>query len=329
MTEELKTKRIGFLGMGSMGFPICCGLVRNGYSVMLPMWRHKSSLEHGYSPLAPNKEKKEEMYRWMLSQGAVQVFSQKEMLKNSEILILSLPSSKQVENIIEGQDGVLQLCRKGTIIVDLTSADYQSTKRLSAKLQQAGMHILDAPVSGGPKGASEQTLTVMVGGNRGIYERMLPILTTIGSAEKVNYIGESGSGDLLKCCNNYLTATALVASTQALAVCAKGGIDPEQAARIISESSGSNNAVKVKYPQIVFLGGKWNFTLGLMKKDVGLFQSSAQSMEITGTIADEVEKILQNFSQNYGENADLTIIPEMIGKMTETRLYDIDKNSPF
>lgn len=325
MTEELKTKSIGFIGMGSMGFPICCGLVREGYSVMLPMWRYETSLEHGYSPLAPNKEKKEEMYRWMLAHGGLEASSQKEMLERAEILILSLPTSKQVEAVVEGQDGVLQLCRQGTVIIDLTSADYQSTKRLSVKLEQVGMHILDAPVSGGPKGATEQTLSVMAGGKREIFERMFPILSTIGPARKVNYIGETGSGDLLKCCNNYLTATGLIAATQALAVCARAGIDPELAAKIISESSGSNNAVQVKYPQIVFPGGKWNFTLGLMKKDVGLFRSAADNMDIRETLADEVAELLQNFSQNYGENADLTTIPEMIGKMTETRLYDIEE----
>lgn len=265
---ELKEKKIGFFGLGNMGLPMCQGMVKDGWNIVLPTFRPARTPEL--------KAAVDEM----LAKGAESSESQVEMISKCDMFVFSLPKSQQVEDLVLGADGILAHGKPGTIIVDATSADPMSTKKLAAVLQEHGMDIIDCPVSGGVGGAAKQTLTIMVGGRKETFEYCRPILDTLGDPEKVMYIGPSGSGDMIKCANNFLSACCAAATTEAVAVCGKAGIDPETAIRVISSSGGASNASTAKFPNLFFQGKPWNFALELMYKDIGLFNTTAKELNI-------------------------------------------------
>lgn len=266
--DDLKGKVIGFFGLGNMGLPICQGMVKSGYKMVLPMFRPIKNPERA----AAVEE--------MLQQGAVAATSQVEMIRQCDMFMLSLPKSQQVEETVLGAEGILENAKEGSIIIDLTSADPMSTKKLSAMLEKKGIEMLDCPVSGGVVGAAAQTLTVMVGGKKDVFESCRPIFNTIGNPDKIMYVGPSGAGDMIKCANNFLSACCAAATTEAVAVCGKAGIDPNTAIEIIKSSGGVSHAATMKFPQLIFAGKKWNFALNLMAKDVGLFNAAAKELNI-------------------------------------------------
>lgn len=273
-----QTDHIGFIGMGAMGFPIACGLHRAGYQMLLPTYR--PCYLRGFSPLAPDSKRKKALLEEMLRQGAKAMESQSALIAASDILLLSLPTSTQVEEVMYASDGILAHMKPGGIVIDLTSSDPESTRKLAAELEAKDICLLDAPVSGGPVGASAQTLSVMVGGRREIFERCLPIFHALGSAEKVYYMGPSGAGDTIKCANNFLSSCCFAATAEALTVCARAGIDPRDAVRVINNSGGASNATSSKFPNLIFPGKNMGMSVELMRKDIRLFLETARKYDV-------------------------------------------------
>lgn len=318
--NDLKDKTIGFLGLGTMGLPICKGLVKSGYTVVIPNYRQ----DNPNQPAAKKAEKKEGI-QWMLANGAKPSASQKNLFEQSDILVLSLPKSAQVEDAVTGSDGILEICKPGTLVIDMTSADAMSTKKLADLLAEKRIDFLDAPVSGGSTGAEAQTLTIMVGGRQDVYQKALPILNTIGNPDNVMYMGPSGSGDMIKCANNFLSACCAAATTEALAVCAKAGIDPHKAIEVIASSGGMSQAATFKFPKLIFPGKGWNFTVGLMGKDVGLFNSAARELQIPNLFSSLTAQILTIPMAEDGEDADCISVQKLYERWADVKLCGIDK----
>lgn len=318
--NDFKKRTIGFLGLGAMGLPICKGLVKSGYTVVIPNYRK----DNPDQPAAKNTAKKEGI-QWMLSNGAKPSVSQKNLFEKSEILILSLPKSAQVESAVTGPNGIFEICKPGTLVIDMTSADTMSTKKLAHLLEEKGIDFLDAPVSGGSTGAEAQNLTIMVGGKQDVFQKALPILNTIGNPNKVIYMGSSGSGDMIKCANNFLSACCAAATTEALAVCAKAGIDPHKAIEVIASSGGMSQAATFKFPKLIFPGKNWNFTVGLMGKDVGLFNSAARELQIPNLFSSLTAQILTIPMAEEGENADCLSVQKLYERWADIKLCGIDE----
>ena len=273
-----QTMRIGFLGLGAMGFPIAYGLHRAGYPLVLPTYRPCHL--RGFSPLAPDSAHKRARFEEMLRGGARSAQSLAALVAASDVLALSLPTSRQVEEVMYADDGILKNIRPGSIVIDLTSADPESTRRLAAQLEARGAEMLDAPVSGGPVGASAQTLSVMVGGKRAVFDRCRAILDTLGAPESVFYMGPSGAGNTIKCANNFLSSCCFAATTEALMVCARAGIDPILATSLINSSGGASNATANKFPNLIFPGKNMGMSVELMRKDIALFLSVARKYDV-------------------------------------------------
>lgn len=308
---ELKEKKIGFFGLGNMGLPMCQGMVKDGWKIVLPTFRPAKTAEL--------KAAIDEM----LAKGAEGAQSQVEMISKCDMFVFSLPKSQQVEDLVLGADGILAHGKPGTIIVDATSADPMSTKKLAATLQEHGMDIIDCPVSGGVGGAAKQTLTIMVGGRKETFEYCRPILDTLGDPEKVMYIGPSGSGDMIKCANNFLSACCAAATTEAVAVCGKAGIDPETAIRVISSSGGSSNASTAKFPNLFFKGKPWNFALELMYKDIGLFNTTAKELNIPAFFGQATAQVWNIPIAEAGGKADCIQVQKTYERWSGTKMCGI------
>lgn len=320
---NMKRKKIGFLGLGTMGFPMCYNLSKKGYPLVLPIFRLEFDANSGFSPLAPDYQTKSALVNEMLKSGAKDASSLEDLVKSSDIILISMPTSKEVEELLLSPNGVLKNAQKGTIIIDLTSADPMSTKRLSRLLEEKDIEMMDAPVSGGVAGAINQTLSVMVGGREELFEKCRPILETIGKREKVIHVGPVGAGHTLKAANNFLSSCCLIATTEAIMVAAKAGISPEKAIEVITGSGGKSDASMNKFPNCVFPNKKFNFTLNLMSKDIGLFLQTANEFKVPAFISNIVYQ-LWNIPITRGEGEeDLMNIIKMYEKWCGVKIRGI------
>lgn len=322
---SIKTeKTIGFLGLGTMGFPMCYGLSKAGFRMILPAYRRSVDQAAGYSPLAKDETEKTALIDEMLKNGAVAATSQKELLEQVDIVMISMPTSRQVEALVLAADGILANLRPGGIVIDLTSADASSTRKLSAMLLEKGIEMLDAPISGGNVGATNQTLSVMIGGKKEVFQTCREIFDTIGDPQKVTYVGPSGAGDIIKSANNYLSSMCLIASTEAIAVAAKAGIDPHVAARVISQSGGCSQAVTYKYPELVFPGKNMGMSVNLMLKDIRLFKEAACGMDVPAFLASQLYEVFHLPVAEDKGNVDFVYLVEMYEKWSGVKLRGID-----
>lgn len=320
----MKTKKIGFVGLGTMGFAMCYGMYKSGYHMVLPTYRREIDQSCSFIPLAPDEKAKTALYDEMLQNECEGAANAAELFAKSDVIMISMPTSRQVEMNVYGPEGILENAGEGTIVIDLTSADAGSTRKIAKDLEAKGIEFLDAPISGGQKGATDQTLTVMAGGKEEVFEQVKPILHTIGNPEKVNYVGPSGAGDALKCINNFLSCTCLLASAEALTVAAKAGIDPKVANRVIASGGGSSNATTYKFPELIFTGKGVSMPVDLMMKDIGLFVSLAKDLKVPAFYGSTSYQMFDIQSSSGNGMADFSAVVRMFENWTGAKLWDID-----
>lgn len=202
----------------------------------------------------------------------------------ADVVLLSLPSSRQVEQVVEGPGGLLGHAREGQIVVDLTTAEPASTRRLAAAFAERGAELLDCGISGGPGPAADGTLTLMVGGDAAALERARPVLACAGTT--IIHLGASGNGHAAKAVNNFLNAMNLAATAEAMVVGAAAGLDPAALLAVIQASSGRNFATEVRFPRI--LAGDYQdgaLSTALMVKDLDVYAALAASVSAPASLA--------------------------------------------
>ena len=321
----MSKEKIGFIGLGTMGFAMCYGMYKSGYSMVLPTYRREIDQSGSFIPMAPDQAAKTALYDEMLNNGCEGAESSAELFQKSDYILISMPTSRQVEMNMYGEEGILANARPGTVIIDLTSADASSTKKLAKECKEKGLELLDAPISGGQAGAANQTLTIMVGGEKEVFEKCLPIFETLGAPEKVTYAGPSGAGDALKCINNYLSCTCLLATTEALSAAVKAGIDPHVAAQVIGNGGGSSNASTYKFPKLIFTGQGMNMAVDLMKKDIGLFNGLAKEHHIPNFYGNLSYQLFDMQTGMGKGGEDFSCVVRQFEEWTGVKLFDIDE----
>ena len=229
-----------------------------------------------------------------------------ELGRASRVVITMLPDGGVVRNVLLGDGGMAPALAPGTIVIDMSSASATGTRELSAELGKRGVVLIDAPVSGGVQKAREGALTIMAGGDPQILERCGRILGAMG---RVFPTGPIGSGHAVKALNNYLSATALAATAEAVIAAERFGIDPAVMLRIISASSGRNSATDSKYPSFVlprtFDSG---FALALMLKDLRLALDLIEGSGAPATLARTCTEVWAKADERLGRGADHTEI---------------------
>ena len=198
-------KTIGFVGLGLMGKPMAKNLMKGGYGLIV----------HDVNR-APVKE--------LVTAGAKEAFSPKEVAQAVEVLFTSLPNDQVVEEVVLGKDGLLEGMKKGSILVETSTISPLTVKKVAPKLNQKGIEILDAPLSGGEVGAQQATLSIMVGGKAEVLDRVLPALQKMG--KNITHVGEQGAGQIAKAANQIIVALTIEAVSEALIFAKKAGADP-------------------------------------------------------------------------------------------------------
>ncbi|MGE8129628.1 NAD(P)-dependent oxidoreductase [Methylobacterium sp. NPDC080182] len=240
--------RIGFIGLGNMGGRMTRRLTGAGIDVV------------GFDT------DREAAARW----GATDAASIAAVVGETDVVLMSLPDSKVVERVVLGAGGVLAGCRDGQIVVDLSTASASSTRRIAAALAERGVAYVDAGISGGAAAAEKGTLTLMVGGDPAVIDRLGWVFTPI--AQKVVVMGGSGAGHTTKLLNNFLNAVSLAATAEVMVAGRKAGLDLHRLLEVLNASSGVNFATLNRFPKIVdgdYLEG--GLTGKLMTKDVVLY----------------------------------------------------------
>ena len=246
---------VGFVGLGNMGFPMVTNLVEAGFSV------------RGFDVAAAAVEK-------ITTVGATGAATAAEAAANADVLILMLPNSRIVQSVVDELLATSALS-ESTIVVDMSSSEPVATQELAARLADVGIALVDAPVSGGVRGAQNGTLAIMVGGEDVAFERVEPVLAALG---KVTRTGPVGSGHAVKAFNNLLSATHLWVTSEVMEAGKRFGLDPEIMLSVFNTSSGRSGSTENKWPNFI-LGETYNsgFGLALMLKDMRIALALAES----------------------------------------------------
>jgi 2-hydroxy-3-oxopropionate reductase len=250
---------IGFIGLGIMGRPMAKNLLKAGHSLVV----------HNRSRAAVEDLK---------AAGAAAATSSREVAERADVIITMLPSSPDVELVALGADGIIHGARRGQTHVDMSTISPIVSKKVGEALAGKGVDSLDAPVSGGEKGAIEGTLSIMVGGDKAVFERVLPILQAMGRT--ITHMGPLGSGGFTKLANQIIVAVNLTALGEALTLASKAGLDRELTLKALGGGLAGSRCLDQKTPN--YLAGQYNpgFKIDLHYKDLGLIMESARELGV-------------------------------------------------
>lgn len=267
-------KRIGFTGLGIMGTAMSRNVMKAGYELNV------------YNRTA-------ERMKPLVDEGAKPCRTPAEVGKNSELVVVCVSDAPDVEAVVMGPDGVAQGMTAGGIIVDCSTSSPQLARNMAETLEQRGIGVLDAPVSGGPEGAKNATLAIMVGGDEETFNKALPVLEAMGKS--IVLVGPAGAGQLTKAINQIIVATHLEAVAEGIALAKKSGIDAEKVFQAISGGAAASWVMKMRSPSM--LEEKFtppNFTLALHAKDLRLAIEAAKDCGAKLDVAERIHAILQS-----------------------------------
>lgn len=261
----------GVIGLGNMGRGMALSLQRAGFSVI------------GFDSAPSSCEA-------ATSAGIKLAASLTELATQCDAIVLSLPNSAIVRQVLEGSDseaGLAATVASGTLIIDTSTADPQVTRTLAATLQQRGLRFVDAPVSGGATGALKGELTMFLGGSQADVEAATPLLAAMGS--KRFYIGQASAGHTAKIINNLLVASHLLVASEAFHLANAAGVTTEQVIEAVNAGSGRSGVTLYNYPSRI-MNDAFNsgFTMQLMRKDVGLAVALMEQLDVDLPLVREV-----------------------------------------
>ncbi|MGF6427696.1 MULTISPECIES: NAD(P)-dependent oxidoreductase [Bradyrhizobium] len=284
---------IGFIGLGKMGFPMARRLIEAGHKLTV----------FDTSKDALGK---------LVALGAVAATSPKDIADRVETVMASLPSLQASLEVATGAGGVIEGTRVKRFI-DLSTVGSQMAVKINDLLAKKNIVQIDSPVSGGVSGAEKGTLAVMVSGPRADFELVKGALDVIG---KVFFIGtKPGSGQTMKLANNFLSATAMVATSEAVVMGVKSGLDPAVMIDVINAGSGLNTASRDKFPRSVLPRSfDFGFATGLMVKDVRLAVEEMRSLGLSMEVAEAVGRLWEVIIRDEGPDSDFTAAIKPIEK---------------
>jgi 3-hydroxyisobutyrate dehydrogenase len=273
-----------FLGLGAIGAPMAARLARGG---TLTVWNRTRS-------------RADEFARAQRTRVAA---TPREAATGADVVVTCLPTSWEVEALLDGSDGLLAGLAPGTLLLDCTSGDPATSRRIAARLAGQRVAFADAPVSGGTSGAEAGTLTIMVGADEETFARALPVLQSMGS--RIEHVGPVGAGHALKAVNNALLAVNILAVGEALAAVVKAGVPARAALDVINVSSGRSFVSETLVPERV-LTGAWprTFRLALLEKDVGIARDLLRESGIEGPLLHLTGELFGRARAALGESAD-------------------------
>ena len=273
---------LGFIGLGIMGAPMASHLVNAGHSVFINTRSKVPDL------LATSKAK--------------QCSSPKEVAQNADIIFTMVPDTPDVEKVLFGENGVAAGLSKGKIVVDMSSISPIATKEFAKKMNALGCDYLDAPVSGGEVGAKNATLSIMVGGEEGVFNKVKPVLDLMG--KNINLVGRNGDGQTAKVANQIIVALNIEAVAEALLFASKAGADPAKVRQALMGGFAGSKILEVHGERMVKRTFDPGFRIELHQKDLNLALNSARSLGVSLPNTATAQELFNSCSAHGGKGWD-------------------------
>ncbi|OLO28088.1 2-hydroxy-3-oxopropionate reductase [Alkalihalophilus pseudofirmus] len=274
--------KLGFIGLGIMGKPMTLNLLKNNFEVTV-------------------FDINETAVKEMMEQGAKAAQSPMEVAQHSEVIITMLPKSEHVKSVVLDENGVIEGASEGTIVIDMSSITPVASKEIAAKLAERGMHMLDAPVSGGEPKAIDGTLSIMVGGKEHIFEKVQPILTSVG--KDIVLVGDHGCGTTAKLANQIIVNVNIAAMSEALVLAAKAGIDVEKMYQAIRGGLAGSAVLDAKVPMILERNFQAGGRIDINLKDLTNVMDTAHEIGVPLPLSSQVLEMFHAL-QVDGKQAD-------------------------
>jgi 3-hydroxyisobutyrate dehydrogenase len=289
--------KFGFIGVGNMGNPMALNLSKAGHSLLVHDIRREA---------AANLEEA----------GATWVNSPKEAATGVEATFLSLPMPADVERVVLAENGVLAGMGSGGTIIDMSTNSPTVVRSLAEQTKAKGVAFLDAPVSGGVRGARAATLAIMVGGDKAVYDKYEPALKAIGS--NVFHCGDVGTGNVVKLCNNMLAFIHMMGAAEALILGTKAGVDPNILWQAVKASSGGSFVWESGTRAILRDRLAPTFTIDLASKDISLAAALAKDFDVPLKMGTAALELIRNYQANGYAKEDVLATVKELEKQTGT-----------
>lgn len=287
-------ERIGFIGLGLMGRPMAHHLLTAGYQVTV-FNRSRRAIDE------------------LANAGAIATNSPREIAQRSDIVITMLPDGPDVESVIVGDKGLQESVRAGMLIIDMSTISPITTQHLASILEAHGVGLLDAPVSGGEEGAKSATLSIMVGGSEENFQRAQPIFGVLGKT--ITHCGPSGSGQIVKACNQVLVALIIEAISEALILGAKAGVAPDIILKVLKGGLGQNRFMDLRGTSMIQHAFEPKGKAAFHLKDLRIAKQIAQANDVIlpmGTMVEQLfTSLIANGKGELDHSALLTVIESL------------------
>jgi len=293
---------VSFLGLGAIGRPMAAHVAARW---RLTVWNRTET----------------KAVQFAEEHHARAVATPREAASGADVVITCLPTSREVDQLLNGRDGLLAGFSRGALFLDCTSGDPASSRRIASRLADHDIAFADAPVSGGTNGAEAGTLTVMVGGEPAVFQRALPILQAFG--QRIEHMGPVGTGHAMKAINNALLAVNILAVGEGLAALVKAGVPARTALDVLNQSSGRSFVSEALVPERV-LTGQWprTFRLALLDKDVAIARGLLADVAVPGPILDLAGRLFSEARAALGEDADYLEAIKLVERAAGVEIRD-------
>lgn len=290
MSKQLK---LGFIGLGIMGGPMAGHLVSAGHQVFI---NTRSKLPEA-----------------LASSSAIQCASPQDVANKADIIFTMVPDTPDVEKVLFGEKGVATGLSKGKIVVDMSSISPIATKEFAKKINALDCDYLDAPVSGGELGAKNATLSIMVGGDESVFEKVKPVFELMG--KNINLVGSNGDGQTAKVANQIIVALNIEAVAEALLFAAKAGADPAKVRQALMGGFASSKILEVHGERMVKRTFDPGFRIELHQKDLNLALSSARALGVSLPNTATAQELFNSCAAHGGKSWDHSAMVRALEKL--------------
>ena len=291
--------KVGFIGIGNMGGALASRLI-------------------GKIPLTVFDTDMKRLDIWD-QEGVTVAKDLRDLAIGSEVVLTCLPTSNEVKSIVLGKNGISSYLEPGSLIADMTSGDPTVTREISGLIFENKIELIDAPVSGGPRGAQEGTIAIMVGRSHAQFERVKNVFSYI--SHNIIHAGPLGSGHSIKLGNNLLNLICRMGTLEVISMLVREGVAPDMAVDIIQKSSGRNYATEITLPDNI-LSGRMNqgFSTAMMEKDSSLALKIGAKHELDMALGKVAQTMLERTIDKYGLNADMSAVASLFESETGAQI---------
>lgn len=289
--------KLGFLGLGLMGYPMARNLLRAGHEVAL--WSNTAAKAQKLAAEA----------------GGKAYGTPREVAQNADVIFLCVGNTEMAREVILGSEGIIRGARQGTTVADASTISPSQSRKIGEALKAKGVDFLDAPCTGSTPGAEGGTLTFMVGGDEGIFEKTKRYLEVMG--KRLYYCGAAGMGLQAKLTQNLILCNIAMAFNEGMVLAAKGGVDPKLMLDILDNSAAKSGLISYKAPFVFRRDFTANFSTKWMHKDIGLMLDSGKELAVPLQLTGLTQQLFQTaISAGHGEEdfcSTIKVLEELAG----------------